>query len=290
MLEPYYSNLYRNVWLRFRNYTKYLNESRDYRDLEWNYPFENFQGALTGWPVTGTWSFLGPFAEKWDMRAGMTEDGQGMPDWAWGAWITAHGHEIEQDWETMAQVYKSCKELMDLTRAYLLPTPAKQVVGSDVFPEVLSASLKPKAAPYPRTTAPSPMAPACPKLAELASIRPPTERKRTIAGNTGGAPKKATLPPRPPQLTPSAGGTSAASSAAAAWKMNTEAGAWARHATAMPKAMPKTMSPAVASSTQWNTGGCGDSGGWGGSSLSQAPPPPPPPAHPSVDPPSDWSM
>ncbi len=185
MLEPYYSNLYRNVWLRFRNYTKYLHDSRGYRDLEWNYPFENFQGPLRWWLVTGTWGFLGPFAEKWDMRTGMTENGQGMPEWAWDACLTAHGHEVEQDWETMAQVYKSCKELMDLTRAYLGPTPAKQAAGLDVFPEVLSVSLKPKDAPYPRFAVPLPKAPAYPKLVELAAIRPPQERKRTIAGNAG---------------------------------------------------------------------------------------------------------
>ncbi len=178
--------------------------------------------------------------------------------------------------------------MMDLAKPYFPPRRAKQVVGSDVFPEVLATALVPKAAPYSRANVPLPIAPPYPKLVEHPAIRPPVERKRTISGNAGGEPKKATLPPRPPLLTPSGGPPSAAEIAQNARKMNT--GVWAPNAVAEPKQRPAV--PAAQNSAQWNQSTWGNYG-WGnsGSSSSQGPPPPPPPlpSGPPADPSSTFS-
>ncbi len=151
MLEPYYMNLYKDVWLRFRNYTNYLRHHKGFRNLIWDYPFENLQGPLKWWLTTGTWSFLGPFAEHWDTRPGMNQNGYRMPDWAWADWLEDHGNKLKVSWQTMVDVYGSCREMMELARPYLPPMNGKQIIGSGVFPHVLSAALAPKPAPYSRS-------------------------------------------------------------------------------------------------------------------------------------------
>ena len=174
----------------------------------------------------------------------------------------------------------SCKDMMDLARPYLPPLNGKQIVGSNVFPEVLSAALAPKPAPYSRSHYVAlPVAPPFPKLVEQPAVRPPVEnKKRTMAGREGGAPKKAMLTPRPPMLTPAAANQSAAGSS---WRANT--GVWAQNATAEPKQRPAAPPPPP-SGTPWNqSAGTYYHGGWGGASGSSsswnAVPPPPPPSN-----------
>ena len=294
LLEPHYMLTYKDIWLRFRNYTDYLKSHAGCRNLSWDYPFENLQGPLKWWLTTGTWSFLGPFAEDWDARPGMTQNGQNMSPWAWHGWLTAHGHKIKANWQSMPEVYASCKHMMDLSMPYLPPYLGQQIPNSGVFPVVLSAALAPKAAPYPRFPGPLQAAPPFPKLVEHPAIRPPADnKKRTMAGREGGAPKKQMLNTRPPLLTPAASSRSTYQGARGSGH-----GAWGHAAVAGPPPPPPP------SGDQWrqDTGSYYNAQNWGNtgsssSSWNPAPPPPPPSEtwgwqqqpYPSGPPPADAS-
>ena len=210
----------------------------------------------------------------------MNQNGYKMPEWAWTDWLADHGDKFKLNWRTMAEVYVSCKDMMDLARPYLPPMNGKQIVGSGVFPDVLSAALAPKPAPYSRSQYVTlPVAPPFPKLVEQPAVRPPLEnKKRTMAGREGGAPKKAMTTPRPPSMTPAATHRPYAGSS---WKAG--AGSWDQNAVVEPKQRPAAPPPPP-SSTPWNQGAATYyQSGWGGGSASSsswhAAPPPPPPAN-----------